>query len=153
MLMFYNMADWKRADTRNSIYDLDVARHYTDFLEHYPLPLDVVLPLFRWTVVYRNNRFLSLLNNLDSKTLARCSFLKPETENRFVATRDTTALGFSIRRGDVFRAEACQNDDLTAGKQLLLSKIQNQKLTFALYHLDSTVTSSYTNAFLHSLVR
>jgi hypothetical protein len=153
MLMFYNMADWKRAETRNSIYDLDVARRYTDFLEHYPLPLDVVLPLFRWTVVYRNNRFLSLLNNLDSNMLATCSFLKPATENRFVAIRDTTALGFSIRRGDVFRAEACRNDDLTAGKHLLLSKIQNQKLTFALYHLDSTVTSSYSDAFLHSLVR
>jgi hypothetical protein len=153
MLMFYNMADWKRPETRNSIYDLAVARRYTDFLEQYPLPLDVVLPLFRWTVVYRNNRFLSLLNNLDSKTLAACSFLKPEPENRFVANRDTLALGFSIRRGDVFRAEACQNDDLTAGKHLLLTKIQNQKLTFALYHLDSTVTSSYSDAFLQSLVR
>ena len=153
MLMFYNMADWKRVETQNSIYDLEVARRYTDFLERYPLPLDVVLPLFRWTVVYRTNRFLTLLNTVDQNTLKAYSFLKPQAENHFVADRDTTALGFSIRRGDVFRTEDCKTADLTAGKQLLLSKIQNQKLTFALYHLDSTVTSHYSDAFLHSLFR
>ncbi|GAB3901677.1 hypothetical protein GCM10028803_26780 [Larkinella knui] len=153
MLMFYNMADWKRPQTHHSIYDLEVARRYIDFLERYPLPLDVVLPLFRWTVVYRNNRFFSLLNNVDQKTLAAFSFLKLETENRFVAERDTTALGFSIRRGDLFRTEACQPADLEAGKRLLLAKIQNQTLTFALYHLDSSVTAPYSNAFFQSIFR
>ncbi|MRS62540.1 hypothetical protein GJJ30_14655 [Larkinella terrae] len=153
MLMFYNMADWKRPETRNSIYDLEVARRYTDFLEKYPLPLDVVLPLFRWTVVYRTNRFLTLLNNVDENTLKTFSYLKPQMENRYLALRDTNALGFSIRRGDLFRAEACKPADLEAGKQLLLSKIQNQKLTFALYHLDSTVISSYSDAFFQSLYR
>ncbi|GAB3339070.1 hypothetical protein GCM10027299_51710 [Larkinella ripae] len=153
MLMFYNMADWKLPATRNSIYDLEVAGRYLNRLEHYSLPLDVVLPLFRWTVVYRNSRFLTLLNQIDQQTLERQPFLKPEGENRLVAVRDTTAFGLSVRRGDLFRAEACQPDDLLAGRQVLLSKIRNQKLTFALYHLDSTVISSYTDAFLQSLVR
>jgi hypothetical protein len=153
MLMFYNMGDWKRVETRNSIYDLEVARRYLNHLEHYQLPLDVVLPLFRWTVVYRNQRFLTLLNNVDQKTLLTHRFLKPQDENRFVADRDTTALGFSIRRGDVFRTEDCKPDVLALGKQLLLSKIRNQKLTFALYHLDSTVISPYSDAFLQSLFR
>ncbi|RRB07088.1 hypothetical protein [Larkinella rosea] len=153
MLMFYNMADWKRPETRNSIYDLEVANRYIDFMEKYPLPLDVVFPLFRWTVVYRNNRFLTLLNSMDQQTLSRHSFLKPQPENRFVAQRDTNALGFSIRQGDVFRAERSKPDDLALGKQLVLAKIQNQKLTFALYHLDSTVISAYSDAFLQSLFR
>ncbi|MFC5408442.1 hypothetical protein ACFPMF_03925 [Larkinella bovis] len=151
MLMFYNMADWKRPDTHNSIYDLGVARQYTHYLERYSLPLDVVLPLFRWTVVYRNKRFLTLLNAVDRSQLRALAFLKPQGENRFVAQLDTTALGFSIRRGDVFRAEECRPEELMAGKEELLLKIQNQKLTFALYHLDSTVTSFYSDAFLHSL--
>ncbi|MFD1139741.1 hypothetical protein ACFQ4C_01410 [Larkinella insperata] len=153
MLMFYNMADWKRPETRNSIFDLTVAGRYLDRLEHYSLPLDVVLPLFRWTVVYRNNRFLTLLNNVDQQTLTALPFLKPEGENRFMSIRDTAALGLSFRRGDLLRAEACQPDDLTRAKELLLSKISNQKLTFALYHLDSTVISPYSNAFIQSLFR
>ncbi|GAB3275633.1 hypothetical protein GCM10027347_49050 [Larkinella harenae] len=151
MLMFYNMGDWKRPETRNSIYDLDVAGRYINSLEHYSLPLDVVLPLFRWTVVYRNNRFLTLLNGVDQTKLRPLSFLKSEGENRFVAQRDTTAFGFSIRRGDLFRAEDCKPKELATGKRRVLSKLTNQKLTFALYHLDSTVISPYSNAFLHSL--
>lgn len=153
MLMVYNMADWKQPETRNSIFDPAVAARYLARLEHYSLPLDVVFPVFRWTVVYRNNRFLTLLNNVDQKKLTAFALLKPEGENRFVAVRDTTVLGFSVRRGDLFRTEECSPDDLTNTKEWLLAKVRNQKLTFALYHLDSTVISPYTNAFLQSLFR
>ena len=152
MLMFYNMADWKQPNTHNSIYDLDVARRYTAFLETYSLPLDIVMPLFRWTVVYRNNRFLLLLNNVARSQLANQSFLQIQTDtNRFIASRDTVAFGLSIRRGDLFRAEACTPNELLKGKNELLNKIQNEKSTFALYHLDTTVLNHYNYAFLKSL--
>lgn len=152
MLMFYNMADWKQVDTRNSIYDLDVADRYTSYLNTYPLPLDVVMPLFRWTVVYRNNRFLTLLNNVDRRQLVNKPFLQMQADsNRFVARNDTVAFGLSIRRGDHFRAEACAADNLLKGKAALFSKIQNEKSTFALYHLDTTVLNHYNYAFLKSL--
>nr|WP_234736137.1 hypothetical protein [Tellurirhabdus bombi] len=154
MLMFYNMADWKRLETRNSIYDLEVARRYTDYLENYSLPLDVVMPLFRWTVVYRNGRFLTLLNQVSQQELASRSFLKRQSDStRFVAQRDTTAFGLSIRQNDLFRAEACPPTKLLAGKQLLLDKIRTEKLTFALYHLDSTLLTVYDNGFLKTLLR
>ena len=152
MLMFYNMADWKQVDTRNSIYDLNVAQRYTSYLDKYPLPLDVVMPLFRWTVVYRNNRFLTLLNNVDRSQLVSKSFLQMQPDsNRFIANNDTTAFGFSIRQGDLFRAEACTADNLLKGKAEVFSKIQNEKSTFALYHLDTTVLNHYNYAFLKSL--
>lgn len=154
MLMVYNMGDWKKPDTRNSIYDADVAGRYLTGLDQYPLPLDVVFPLFRWTVVYRNNRFLVLLNNLEQATLRKQPFLamQPDT-NRFVAQRDTVALGLSIRKGDLFRAEACAVKELARGKAAVLEKIQTEKITFALYHLDSTVLTNYPHAFIKSLFR
>lgn len=154
MLMFYNMGDWKRPDTRNSIYDLDVAQRYTSYIDQYPLPLDFVMPLFRWTVVYRNNRFLTLLNNVDQRRLMGQSFLQMENDsNRFVAQHDTTAWGLSIRQGDLFRAEACTPLNLLRGKAELVSKIQNEKSTFALYHLDSTLLTFYNDAFLKTLLQ
>ncbi|OIN56087.1 hypothetical protein BLX24_26615 [Arsenicibacter rosenii] len=154
MLMVYNMSDWKRPDTRNSIYDVDVAERYTSVLDQYPLPLDVVFPLFRWTVVYRNARFLVLLNNLEQATLRKQPFLAMQTDtNRFVARRDTVALGLSIRKGDLFRAEACSVEELARGKAAILKKIQTEKITFALYHLDSTVLTRYPHAFIKSLFR
>lgn len=154
MLMFYNMADWKQPSTQNSIYDLDVARRYTAYLETYPLPLDIVMPLFRWTVVYRNTRFLLLLNNVAHRQLVAQPFLQMQKDtNRFVAQHDTVAFGMSIRRGDLFRAEACLPNELLKGKNELLNKIQNEKSTFALYHLDTTVLKPFNYAFLQSLLR
>ncbi|GAB4041489.1 hypothetical protein [Spirosoma jeollabukense] len=152
MLMLYNVADWKRADTRNSIYDADVANQYLSFVPTYPLPLDVVLPLFRWTVVYRNNRFLTFLNNVDRTSLASRKFLAVQSDSmRFLTTRDTSAFGFSIRRGDLFRAEAVSSETLLAEKKRLLGQIRNQKITFALYHLDSTILSAYSRETLQTL--
>ncbi|GAB3787190.1 hypothetical protein GCM10028818_51730 [Spirosoma horti] len=153
MLMLYNVADWKRADTRNSIYDADVANQYLSFLPTYPLPLDVVLPLFRWTVVYRHNRFLTFLNNVDRKALVNSSFLAPQADSmRFMATRDTVALGLSVQRGDLFRAEAVPAETLVNEKKRLLRQIQNQRITFALYHLDSTALAAYSLETLQTLL-
>ncbi|QDK80380.1 hypothetical protein EXU85_17930 [Spirosoma sp. KCTC 42546] len=154
MLMLYNVDDWKRADTRNSIYDPDVANQYLSFVSTYPLPLDLVMPLFRWTIVYRNNRFLIFLTNLDRQTLAKSHFLAPQSDStRFVATRDTSAFGIAIRRGDLFRSEAVPSDRLLQEKARLLNQISNQRLTFALYHLDSTILSSYPRETLQTLLQ
>lgn len=153
MLMAYNVADWKRPDTRNSIWDAAVADQYTTFLDRYPLPLDVVLPLFRWTVVYRSGRFLTLLNNLDQSQLSRCMALHQQARsNRFLALRDTSAFGFSVRRGDLFRAEAVTGNELAEAKQSILARIRQPKLTFALYHLDSATLAPYSNETLSRIM-
>lgn len=118
----------------------------------YKLPLDVVLPLFRWTVVYRNNRFLTFLNNVDRKTLAGTHFLAAQPDSaRFVASRDTLSFGFSIRRGDLFRAESVSAETLLNEKKRLLHQIKGPRLTFALYHLDSTVLATYPRETLQTL--
>ena len=154
MLMLYNVADWKRADTRNSIYDADVADPYLSFLETYPLPLDLVMPIFHWTVVYRNNRFLTFLNNLDRKTLVKSDFLTVQADSmRFIANRDTTAFGFSVRRGDLFRAEAITSETLLTEKNRVMKEMKKQPLTFALFHLDSTTLAAYPHETLQRLIQ
>ena len=152
MLMLYNVGDWKRPDTRNSIYDPDVVKRYLPFVRQYPLPLDAVLPLFRWTIVYRSGQFLVFLNNIDRRTLAGQDFLEATADtNRFVARRDTIAFGMVVRRGDYFRAEAVSPEMLLAMKQHLLAEIQNRSLTFALYHLDSATLAAYPRATIPTL--
>ncbi len=155
MLMAYNVADWKRPDTRNSIWDATVADRYLPFLDKYPLPLDVVLPVFRWTIAYRNGRFLKILNNVDGKSLKASAFLEsvPTDSTRFVARQDTAAMGLMIRRGDVFRAEAVTADELTKAQRAILSRIQNRAITFGLYHLDSANLAQYPYETLQSLYR
>ncbi|MEZ0483374.1 hypothetical protein [Fibrella aquatica] len=153
MLMSYNTGDWKQTATRNSILDLTDLQAYTDYLPGYPLPLDIALPLFRWTVVYRNDRFLTLLNNVDRAQVRTVVGLTQQADSvRYVATRDVEALGTSLRRGDILRTEACSIRDLTTARDLLLAQLPDQKRTFTLYHLDSIVLHPYTHANLKTLL-
>ncbi len=153
MLMCYNMADWKNIKTPNSIFDPAVIEQYTQNLSQYPLPLDVVFPVFRWAIIYRNNQFLKFINNLDNQRLTSCNFLENTTQNRFVAKADTLAFGTSLRKGDVLRTENANFDDLIKEKAAIFQKISNQKLTFALFHLDSLTLSAYSNAQIKNLLQ
>ncbi|MBO0930707.1 hypothetical protein [Fibrella aquatilis] len=153
LLMTYNLTDWKRPETRNSILDLTELRRYTPYLPGYPLPLDLALPLFRWTVVFRNNRVMTLLNNVDRQTLLTLPALTPQPDSmRFVVARDTMALGLSLRRGDLLRAEACSMIDLQRAKEEILAQLATQPRTFILYHLDAPVLHAYPSAALKALL-
>jgi hypothetical protein len=144
MLMYYNMADWQNLRTKNSILDLDVARRYADYISDYPLPLDAVLPLFGWTIVFRNNRAIKIINNLNTSNLSQNNYFQKSTNsNQFVATKNHQNFGFSVRKGDVFRVEESSPDALLISSHLLTQEIQNQSLTFAFYHLDSTNLSRH----------
>jgi len=144
MLMFYNMSDWKKPNIKNSIYDLNAASQYTATLSKYPLPLDVVLPIFRWAVFYRNNRFLTVVNKLDAATLNRQTFLRKDG-NRYYVEKDTDAFGISLRKGDLIRAEEVAYEELLKGSKALSKQISTQKLTFAFYYLDTEITSHYSH--------
>ncbi|ARK09222.2 hypothetical protein A6C57_02155 [Fibrella sp. ES10-3-2-2] len=154
MLMAYNTGDWKQPETRNSILDLNDLKAYTDYLPGYPLPLDIALPLFRWTVVYRRGRFLTLLNNVGRAQVRALPGLQPQTDTtRYVASRDTLVLGVQLRRGDLLRTEVCSVADLRAATDILLAQLPDQLRTFTLYHLDSTVLHPYAHADLNLSLR
>ncbi len=144
MLMFYNMSNWKKTQIRNSIYDLDAASQYLATLDKYPLPLDVVMPIFRWAIIYRNNTFLTVINNLDNQALSQLNFLKKD-DNKFTVRADTSAFGISLRRGDMVRVEEVSTEEIITGTKTLREKISTQKLTFALYHLDQPNITFYGN--------
>lgn len=152
MLMSYNMADWKLLGNSNSIYDPAVLTKYIDELDRYPLPLDLVMPLFHWGIVYRNNRFLYFINNLSEKDLlGKALPLSSLNNHQFMLLKDTHALGISLRKGDVIKIEEVPFDNLLKGSALLSKKISNQKLTFALYHLDPSSLALYSNEQISQL--
>lgn len=144
MLMYYNMDDWKNPKTENSILDLTVAGRYADYVSDYPLPLDLVLPMFRWAVVYRNGRFLRFVNHLTHQQLSTHPlFQKSSLSNAYSVRQNGSFLGIPVRRSDLFRVEESTVENLKISTQTLAQEIQNTKATFALYHLDSLNLSYY----------
>ena len=153
MLMCYNMSDWRNPITLNSIYSPKLLSQYTEQIAEYPLPLDVVMPIFHWTVVFRNDRFLYFINNLSAATLkANDNFSQQAEKQRFIVNNDGIFQHISIRKGDIFRCEDAAYEDILKGSRNILEKISNQKLTFALYHLDSQSISYYNHEQIQKLL-
>ncbi len=150
MLMCYNMGDWQLEKTPNSIFDPAIFQQYVGTIADYNLPLDVVMPAFYWTILYRNHRFMYFLNTVGSKDLNPLQAFKAKG-NRYVAQKDTVAWDLAIRKGDVFRVEETSFEDIFKSSSYLKKKISNQNLTFALYHLDEKSLTIYTHAQLQQL--
>lgn len=152
MLMFYNMGNWKNAHTKNSLYDLQIANKYLYRLKDYPLPLDIALPILRWTIMYRNTKFLTFLNNITSDSLLGLPFLKSgNSPNQFKVIKDTFAFGCHFRKKDLLRSESCDYKDLIKGKKILLSNIRNQKLSLALFDFDIHLLNYYSHAQIEKI--
>lgn len=145
MLMSYNMSNWQQLSTLNSIYEPATLSKYIASLESYPLPLDLVMPLFHWAIVYRNNRFLYFINQLEERYLLTQKMpISLFKEHQYLLTEDRKALGIAFRKGDIIKIEEVPFTNLLKGSALLCKKISNQKLTFAFYHLDESILSIYS---------
>jgi hypothetical protein len=142
MLMCYNMGNLTNIETKNSIVEVKELQKYISDLQHYPLPLDVALPLFDWKVLFRNGKFKSLINDIPDTFLQTALFKK--SENVFTALKDSLIFGYDIKKDDILRNEQCNYDDIVRSTQLINEKITNNNLRVSLYHLDTVTLKKYT---------
>lgn len=142
LLMCYNMGNLKSPLTNNSILDVDEMKKYTSNLDTYPLPLDVAFPLFSWHVLFRENGYAGLIQNINNEELKWLS--KQVGKNRFEIIRDTTWNNVSLKKGDVLRYENSSYEDIMESAAAIKQKIKNTSLRLSLYHLDSIILSKYS---------
>ncbi len=144
MLMFYNMSDVRRADTRNSILDLSAARPYLDGLETYPLPLDIALPIFHWLVVRREGKVVQLLSGLDETALQDSSRFQQLEQNQLYRVQRSTYLNaYYLYAGDSLRLESVQADTLKKALRELCLHLPKEARFTAFYHLDSSAINRF----------
>jgi hypothetical protein len=142
MLMCYNMGNLTNVETENSILETKELQKYIGNLQHYPLPLDVTLPLFDWKVLFRNGKFKSLINDMPDAVLNTALFKKKK--NVFTAVQDSIIFGYDIKKGDVLRNEQCDYDDILKSAQIISEKISNKSYRVSLYHLDTLTLNKYS---------
>jgi hypothetical protein len=142
MLMCYNMGNLTNIETKNSILEVKELQKYIGDLQHYPLPLDVALPLFDWKVLFRNGKFKSLINDMPDAVLSTTVFKK--NGNMFTALQDSLIFGYDIKKGDMLRNEQCDYDDIIKSAKLINEKIANKNCRVSLYHLDTVTLKKYS---------
>ena len=150
MLMCYNMGNLKSQKTGNSILDPKELEKYIGSLDSYPLPLDLALPLFEWNVLFRNNEYKGLINNLPDSLLQQQSFAT-QKENRYVVSKDTIWNGYEFKLGDEIRKEHTNFTALLDAVKLISPMWHNPEFNFSFYHLDSTTLSKFSKNELESV--
>lgn len=149
LLMCYNMGNLKNPDTKNSILETEELKKYTGNLSLYPLALDVAFPLFNWKVLYRNNQYSGLIQNLPDAALTN-SFCT-QTGNRYKVLKDTLLQGYELRKGDMIRDEQSDIKEVLTAAGEIKRHLKNTALRVSLYHLDSVILSKYSTHELESI--
>ncbi len=142
LLMCYNMGNLKDPSTKNSVLENQELFKYIGGLSNYPLQLDVALPIFDWKVLYRNDAFEGLIQNLPASVFNNSFSTK--TNNRWQILTDTLLGGYDLRRGDIIRDEQSDYNEILLAAEAVNIQLRNTNLRVSLYHLDSVLLSKYS---------
>ncbi len=155
LLMCYNMGDLRKWGDHNSILNMETLEAYTgnDRISNYPLSLDLALPLFEWTVLFRNRQYAGLLRNMRLEQLENRTLFQPAGEFLYTVLKDTTVNGYRLRPGEVLRHETSGQAVLRQAAEHLARQRQPYAPTVILYHLDSLTLSKHPTNELEEIYR
>ena len=136
-LMFYNMGRFSADPDARMIFDAESAAKYLERIDDYPLPLDVALPIWSWTVHTRDDLVIDLLQSTDPAELPKLDFLAADGPDRFVATRSAFLHGSMIREGDVLKIEVTGPAETQAAAAMLAPHLSGDGVrTITLFDLS-----------------
>lgn len=143
LLMCYNMGNLRHPETGNSIIETAELDKYIKSLGHYPLHLDIALPLFDWYVWFSKSQYRGLFYPQQLPHF-------PDGE-KVTFARDTVINGYAFKAGDWLRYENSPIEVLNAVAQRLQQRLPAADRTILLYHLDEKVLSKYQNNEIKNL--
>lgn len=136
MLMLYNLQNARDITNFNSLFSLKEAMKYLK-KKKYPLPMDVALPVFSWTLQFRNGQLYRVLTDniipqLDSevqfKSLSNNKYLIEKTPRNYNE--------YGLKAGDILKVEKCGEKELVQANSLLRMLPITEESTIALFDLD-----------------
>ncbi len=136
VLMFYNMGKFSSDVEDRAIFDADTAAKYLGRIDDYPLPLDLALPIWSWTVHVRDGRVIDLLQSTSPDELPTFDFLIPGGLDRFTATRTAFLHGTLLREGDVLKVERMGPRDTQAAADLVAPHLRASPRNVVLFDLS-----------------
>lgn len=143
MLMYYNMGSFSADPHDRAIFDAAAAARYLARLETYPLPLDVALPIWSWTVHVRDGQVIDLLQTADPDELPGLDFVVRAAGDRFVVTRTAFLHGALLRAGDVLKIERMAPDDTLAAAHQVAPHLAPGDRAVALFDLSERNLTRY----------
>ncbi|MDX1666693.1 MAG: hypothetical protein R3350_05675, partial [Saprospiraceae bacterium] len=110
-------------------------------------------PLYRWGIVYREGRLLSLLNELDPGFLSDSLRFRRIDEQRYQVVKSTYLEGHYLYRGDLIKIESIAPEELLRAGQLAAHFLPATDRSVAFYHLDSIIVKRFVHEKLETVCR
>ena len=139
-------------EEENSILNLQKAAPYEAGFSDYPLPLDLALPIYSWGLVFRQDRFLQIINDLRPAQLADTTYFEKLSAERYQLRKSTYLDGNYLYAGDRIRIEEMRPQMLRQASQHLSPFFGASDFTVAFYHLDSTNLNVFNHVVLEGLL-
>jgi hypothetical protein len=138
MLMLYQSGDIDDPTAENTILTTSDAQKWLKNAKPYPIPLDVAIPAYRWTLVYRMSQLQHIINDLDPAKLATdTSLFYQVMPNRYFCQRNAYFEGYYMHEGDFIRFETVDTATVRQVYQEFCAKNEALPATCAVYHLDT----------------
>jgi len=151
MLMVYNLADPRKYQLESSIYEQKRAEPYFSNKKPYPLPLDIALPAWSWSIIFRQGKFFQIEHNLRSEDLEGQDFVRKSGSNRYAITKDTVYRDLFLRPGDEIRTEEISPATLQQAATLARKAVNSKHVTIALFDLSSRQNLAYDSTTLQDV--
>jgi hypothetical protein len=142
-LMFYNMSSVSDPNTKNSIFDEEIAKKYLVNFDRYPLKLDVILPAFSWGVLFRNNKITGIINDVKMEELSNNNNFELLKGNFYRVVKNIFFHERYLKKNDQIRIEEINPEITQLSAELIAPYIMNDSLVVSLYHLNKEVIENY----------
>lgn len=148
VLMFYNMGKLNAGlHQPNSIYNEEDAGKYVDYLNSYPLKLDIAFPLFSWAIHIRGGSVIQVYGKIERKQLSdRARFEQIEGKANYRAKTSFFMEGIYIKQNDIFKLEETDSNSLNAAAKQLAKHLPEQKHTTIIYYELANIDPEKFNA-------
>ncbi len=118
ILMYYNMGSFKNPHEKNSILNNETGKNYLKNINNYPLELSLALPVFSWSVWFKQKEAKALIYGINSNNISNIKFLNFNKDNIYTVNKDTVFEQKYFRFGDVLKLESCEPKELKIAKKL-----------------------------------
>lgn len=158
MLMFYNTGDIDNPNEQNSILQpKDIQKYLNGSAAHYPLALDVVLPLFSWALIYREESLWKIITELhpgtfsDSTKFETAPNKSGDTGSRYIVKKGTFLNGCYLRTDDLIRIERISPALLQEATALAQKADLAKDPVIAFFELDASNLHPFSPQLLNSV--
>jgi hypothetical protein len=152
LLMYYNMTDIRQQNTENSILDNQQALKYLRNKKPYPLPLDFALPIFEWSVLFKEGNIATILNDINQRNIHKLDFLQKQTQNHYLCVKDTLWHRNFLRKGDKIRHEFVTPEQLILAAQICSEALNQTQPNIIFFHWDKQILQHHDNTIFEKTI-